>query len=382
MSTFNNCTAFANTSSISMNNQHRFQNIDILRGLLMVIMAIDHCFLFIYKTHYSESWNELIPNYGSIPVFFTRWISNICAPGFALLMGMSMSFSLTNKERDINIHSNMLYFIKRGAILIILQQLLDLPIILFNLDTLDTLPLFRGGILYALGVSLIFSSLIINVKPFVQICIGVGVVFINYFITSSFLTNSSNNTILNLFFVPGFNNLVSINYPALPWIGITIIGLGLGKIALDNNKNSNLFYLKAGIIFILIFVVLRYINYGDYNHKNFEGIINYLAVIKYPPSIAFIIVNMGLLSLLFWIISEFEKSKYLQPLIVFGQSSLFFYFAHMYVFILLSKLVSNSLPLITMYLFWLVGLLLLFPLCKYYLKFKSRQSKTSIWRYF
>ena len=46
-----------------MNNQQRFQNIDILRGLLMVIMAIDHCFLFFYKTHYSESWNVSIPNY-------------------------------------------------------------------------------------------------------------------------------------------------------------------------------------------------------------------------------------------------------------------------------------------------------------------------------
>lgn len=365
-----------------MTNQQRFLNIDILRGLLMVIMAIDHCFLFVYKTHYSESWNELIPNYGSIPIFFTRWISNICAPGFALLMGMSMSFSLTNKGRNINGSNIILFFIKRGFVLIILQQLLDLPVILFNQDTLDSWPLFRGGILYALGVSLIFSSLFINIKPFVNICIGVGVVFINYFITSIFLKNPSSNTILNLFFVPGVNNWVSINYPALSWIGITIIGLGLGKIVLENNKTSNLFYLKAEIFLIFIFVVLRFVNYGDYNHKNLEGIINYLAVIKYPPSIGFIILNIGLLSLLFWIISEIEKSKYLKPLIVFGQSSLFFYFAHMYVFILLSKLVSEALPLIMMYLLWLLGLLLLFPLCKYYLKFKSRQSKTSIWRYF
>jgi uncharacterized membrane protein len=224
--------------------------------------------------------------------------------------------------------------------------------------------------------------LFINVKPFVNICIGVGIVFINYFITSIFLTNPSSNTILNLLFVPGVNNWVSINYPALSWIGITIIGLGLGKIVLVNNKTSNLFYLKAGNSFILIFVVLRFVNYGDYDHKNLVGIVNYLAVIKYPPSIAFINLNMGLLSLLFWIISKFEQSKYLQPLIVFGQSSLFFYFAHMYLFILLSKLVSNAFPLIMMYLLWLVGLLLLFPLCTYYLKFKSGQSKTSIWRYF
>jgi uncharacterized membrane protein len=345
----------------------------------MVIMAIDHCFLFVYKTHYSESWNELMPNYGSIPIFFTRWVSNICAPGFALLMGMAMSFSLMNKDRSTNKYSDVLFFTKRGVILIIIQQLLDLPTILFNLVNIDTWPLFRGGILYALGVSLIFSSLFINVRPFVNICMGVGVVFFNYFITSVFLTNSSNNTILNLLLIPGVNNWASVNYPALPWIGITIIGLGLGKIVLENYKTSNLFYLKAGIIFILIFVILRYVNYGDYNHKNLEGIVNFLAVIKYPPGIAFIVLNMGLLSLLFWVISEIEKSKYLQPLIVFGQSSLFFYFAHIYVFILLSKLVSDALPLIMMYLLWLVGLLLLFPMCKYYLKFKSRQSKISIW---
>jgi uncharacterized membrane protein len=348
----------------------------------MVIMAIDHCFLFIYKTHYSESWNELIPNYGSNVIFFTRWMSNICAPGFALLMGISMSFSLMNKDRSTNKYNIILFFIKRGVILIILQQLLYLPIILFNLDTLYTWPLFRGGILYVLGVSLIFSSLFINIKPFFNIYIGVGVVFFNYFITSVFLTNSSNDTILNLFLIPGVNNWASVNYPALPWIGITIIGLGLGKIVLENNKTSNLYYLKAGIIFLLFFILLRFINYGDYNHKNLEGIVNFLAVIKYPPAIAFIVLNMGLLSLLFWVISEIEKSKYLQPLIVFGQSSLFFYFAHMYVFILLSKLVSDALPLIMMYLLWLVGLLLLFPLCKYYIKFKSRQSKISIWRYF
>ena len=81
-----------------MNNKHRFHNIDILRGLLMVIMAIDHCYLFFYQTHYAETWNSSIPNYGSIAIFFTRWISNIFAPGFALLMGMSMSFSLSKNS--------------------------------------------------------------------------------------------------------------------------------------------------------------------------------------------------------------------------------------------------------------------------------------------
>lgn len=355
-----------------MNIQHRFQNIDIMRGLLMIIMAIDHCFLIFYQTHYAESWNGSMPNYGSTTIFFTRWISNICAPGFAFLMGMSMSFSLSKNSNNFDIWPQAYFFIKRGVLLIIIQQLLDLPILILNIGNLDTLPPFRGGVLYALGASLIFSSFFIKVKPIVQVYIGLVIVLINYFIASIVLTQPNSNTFLNLIFIPGSNNWVNVNYPALPWIGITMIGLGIRRF--DS--------LRAGLILLLIFIVLRLVNFGDYSHKNLSGIINYLAVIKYPPSIAYVILNMGILSLLFCMISEFEKSNFFKPLIVFGQSSLFFYFAHIYTFILMSKFVPHSFPLINMYLLWLIGLLILFPICKYYLKLKSQRSKTSFWRYF
>jgi uncharacterized membrane protein len=264
------------------------------------------------------------------------------------------------------------FFIKRGIVLIILQQLLDFPSLLFNIDSLDKWPPFRGGVLYALGVSLIFSSFFIKVKPIVQIYIGTAIFFINYFIANAVLTQATTNTFLNLIFVPGSNNWVNVNYPALPWIGNTMIGLGIRKVN----------FLKPGLIFLLIFIILRFINFGDYNHKNLSGIISYLAVIKYPPSISFIILNMGILSLLFWMISKFEKSNICKPLIIFGQSSLFFYFAHICTFIIISKFVHHSFPLINMYLLWLLGLLILFPICKYYLNLKSQGSKTSIWRYF
>jgi uncharacterized membrane protein len=144
-----------------MNNPQRFQNIDILRGLLMVIMAIDHAYLIFYQIHYDESWNRILPDYGSTAIFFTRWISNICAPGFALLMGMSMIFYSVKKQQEITSTSKVLFFIKRGLILIILQQLLDLPTLIFNFNTIDKIPLFRGGVLYALGFSLIIASFLL-----------------------------------------------------------------------------------------------------------------------------------------------------------------------------------------------------------------------------
>ena len=81
--------------------QYRYRNIDILRGLIMVLMAIDHCYLTIYQTHFTESYDGDLPNYGSMAVFLTRWVANICAPGFALLMGMSISIFTANKIKLI-----------------------------------------------------------------------------------------------------------------------------------------------------------------------------------------------------------------------------------------------------------------------------------------
>ena len=126
-----------------MNNPRRLHNVDVVRGLLMIIMAIDHCYLFFYQTHYAETWNSSMPNYGSYTVFFTRWISNICAPGYALLMGMSMTFSLSKNSNDFDIWPKAHFFIKRGIVLIILQQLIDLPLLIFNINNLDSLPPFR-----------------------------------------------------------------------------------------------------------------------------------------------------------------------------------------------------------------------------------------------
>ncbi len=99
-------------------------------------------------------------------------------------MGMSMSFSLSKSINYFDKWPKAYFFIKRGIVLIILQQLLDFPSLLFNIDSLDKWPPFRGGVLYALGVSLIFSSLFIKVKSIVQVYIGAAIVFINYFITS------------------------------------------------------------------------------------------------------------------------------------------------------------------------------------------------------
>jgi len=297
-------------------------------------------------------------------------------------MGMSMVFYSVKKQQESSKNSNVFFFIKRGLILILLQQLLDLPTLIFNFNSIDKIPLFRGGVLYALGFSLIIASFFINWKYKLQIIIGFGIVVFNYFIANTILKDASNSSIINLLFIPGINNWVSVNYPALPWLGITFIGLGAGRYFISNSKKLKFTFLFIGITFVIVFMILRTLSMGEYKHTMYPiSITNYLAVIKYPPSITFVVLTMGILSLLFWIITILKNHIIFRPLLVFGKASLFFYFAHIYMFIFLSKFLPHTFPLLVMYLIWLTALVLLYPLCKYYINFKLQRINSFFWRY-
>lgn len=186
---------------------------------------------------------------------------------------------------------------------------------------------------------------------------------------------------MHLLFTPGVNQWVSVNYPAFPWLGVSIIGMAMGGYLIeDKNRFINNTW-KIGITLLLLFVLLRTISWGDYNHiVDSSSLINYLAIIKYPPSITFIMITLGMLSLLFWLISKFESYSILNPLIVFGKVPLFFYFAHYYLYIVISKFTNHSISLSAMYVLWVVGLIILYPVCKYYGQFKKQQSENSFWR--
>jgi len=362
--------------------QYRYRNIDILRGLIMILMAIDHCYLTIYQDHFGEFWNSDLPNYGSNAVFLTRWASNICAPGFALLMGMSVSIFNSKSLNNIDNQSIRSIIIKRGLVLIILQQLLNLPSLLFKTSNLDNMQVFRGGVLYALGAAMIILALLLTWNKQKLLFLGLITIVINYLIASYILIHPSNNTAIHLLFTPGINQWVSVNYPLLPWLGIAIIGMSLGRYYIDDKIKFINYSWKVALTLMLIFLVLRFLNWGDYNHNVDTGsLINFLAIIKYPPSVAFVVITFSILGGLFWFISKYEKVTILQPLLVFGKVPLFFYFAHYYLYIIISKFTNHAISLSRMYVLWVLGLIVLYPVCKYYGQFKKQQSENSFWRY-
>jgi uncharacterized membrane protein len=362
--------------------QYRYRNIDILRGLIMVLMAKGHCYSTIYQTHFTESFNGDLPNYGSMAVFLTRWVGNICAPGFALLMGMSVAIFNSKRSNNIDNQSIKSIIIKRGLVLIILQQLLNLPSLLFKTSNLDNMQVFRGGVLYALGAAMIILALLLNWNKQKLLFLGLFTIVMNYLIANYILIHPSNNTAIHLLFTPGINKWVSVNYPLLPWLGIAIIGMSLGRYYInDKIKFINQSW-KVALTLMLIFILLRFLNWGDYNHNvDTSSLINFLAIIKYPPSVAFVVITFSILGGLFWFISKYEKITILQPLLVFGKVPLFFYFAHYYLYIIISKFTNHVISLSAMYLLWILGLIILYPVCKYYGQFKKQQSENSFWRY-
>jgi uncharacterized membrane protein len=371
-----------NFESLQKIIQYRYRNIDILRGLIMVLMAKGHCYSTIYQTHFTESYDGDLPNYGSMAVFLTRWVGNICAPGFALLMGMSVAIFNSKRSNNIDNQSIRSIIIKRGLVLIILQQLLNLPSLLFKTSNLDNMQVFRGGVLYALGAAMIILALLLTWNKQKLLFLGLFTIVMNYLITSYILVHPSNNTAIHLLFTPGINQWVSVNYPLLPWLGIAIIGMSLGGYYIDDKIKFINRSWKVALTLMLIFIVLRFLNWGDYNHNvDTSSLINFLAIIKYPPSVAFVVITFSILGGLFWLISKYEKIAILQPLLVFGKVPLFFYFAHYYLYIIISKFTNHAISLSAMYVLWVLGLIVLYPVCKYYGQFKKQQSENSFWRY-
>ena len=349
----------------------------------MVLMAKGHCYSTIYQTHFTESYDGDLPNYGSMAVFLTRWVGNICAPGFALLMGMSVAIFNSKRSNIDDNQSIRSIIIKRGLVLIILQQLLNLPSLLFKTSNLDNFQVFKGGVLYALGGAMIILAILLSWNKQKLLFLGLFTIVMNYLIAGYILIHPSNNTAIHLlFFTPGINQWVSVNYPLLPWLGIAIIGMSLGRYYIDDKINFINHYWKVALTLMLIFIVLRFLNWGDYNHNvDTSSLINFLAIIKYPPSVAFVVITFSILGGLFWLISKYEKIAILQPLLVFGKVPLFFYFAHYYLYIIISKFTNHAISLSMMYVLWVLGLIVLYPVCKYYGQFKKQQSENSFWRY-
>jgi uncharacterized membrane protein len=329
------------TTTTSPAPKHRIESIDILRGAVMLIMAIDHIRDFFHAS--PEPTNLAV----TTPIlFFTRFITHFCAPTFVFLSGVSAYLAGTRRtENQLG-----LFLIKRGLWLLVVEVALITLAITLN-------PLYNVLILqviWAIGGSMILLGLMVRLKVPVKAIVAIGVIILlGHNIFDFDKVDFINNTVAGKMlvsgagfgaFVPfGANRGMLVAYALLPWASVMFIGYGFGQLykkTFEGDRRRRIL-LYSGLGTLLFFLVFRYFNiYGDPNPWAIQkttslSIISFFNVTKYPCSLLYLCVTIGT-ALVVLSVTERIKSKLTDIIIVYGNVPFFYYVCHWYLIRLLT----------------------------------------------
>ncbi|NJX16630.1 DUF1624 domain-containing protein [Tamlana crocina] len=374
---------------------HRIESIDILRGVVMVIMALDHVRDYFY---YGSFFNDPTNLATTTPILFaTRFITHYCAPVFIFLAGTS-AFLYGRKKSKSQLFK---FLFTRGFWLILLAILVNNFVWWFDI-TYSNIAL---QVIWAIGLSMIALSLLIFLPVNLLIFIGITIVSGHNLLDGITYTGQSFEAILWYILHQGgmlslnANTAVVFYYPVLPWIGVMVVGYCFGTFY-DKDFNPNTrkkWLLILGVGATILFFIIRVINvYGDLvpwamQETTVKTVMSFFKLTKYPPSLVYLLITIGP-SLLFLYAIERVKNKVTDFFLVFGRVPLFYYFLHVFVIHLLAivgililggnwqdmvlnadvfrntKLINYGYSLVVVYLVWMfVVALLYFPSKKYML---------------
>ena len=377
----------------------RIASIDIMRGIVMIIMALDHARDFYHADAFL--YDPLDLQRTTPFLFLTRFITHFCAPTFVLLAGTAVRISEQRKsKKEIS-----WFLLTRGLWLIILEVTVVRFSMFFNL--FYDVTAFQ--VIWAIGFSMVVLAAVIRL-PFNAI-LGLGLIItIGHDLLHEITLQANDPMVVLWSFVHQFNIIelapgvtAMVLYPFLPWFGIILLGYCLGewyRKGFDPAVRKKLL-LRTGLFAILLFVVLRTFNlYGDptswSEQKNaVYTFLSFLNVTKYPVSLQYALVTLGpvliLLSLL-----ERINTPVLRPFSIVGRVPLFYYILHFYLLhlgaiLLLMMRTGKALseidfhfnagfgglppgegyPLFGAYVAWITVVLLLYPLCSWYNNYKN-----------
>jgi uncharacterized membrane protein len=292
----------------------RIESIDIVRGVVMILMALDHTRDFFG----SSGINPTDPAQTTLPLFFTRWITHFCAPVFFLLTGTGAFLSLRRKSKK----EVPRFLLIRGLWLIFLELVLFRCLGLqFNFDYRMTIL----NVLWALGWAMIVLSALVHLPaPLIAAFALVTIAGHNLF--DSFQSSSVLWSILHSpnFVLSNPRHSVFVAYPLIPWVGVTAAGYELGQIYAWPSDRRRKFLLSVGAGLTAVFVILRAVNiYGDPVRWTTQKsaaftVLSFLNTNKYPPSLLFLLMTLGP-ALLFLGAVDGGAPLFLRPPLVFGK---------------------------------------------------------------
>ncbi len=377
----------------------RLLSLDAMRGLIMVLMALDHASFFIAKTHSHEFWGTAMPRYDSAMPFLLRAVTHLCAPGFFLLMGVGMALFIAGRIREGWGNWRVArFFLIRGFLLIAFQQFLENPAwYLGSLGTAAGAFSFRGGpipgggasskfylgVLYGLGSTMVVWGILFRLPTFTVISVSIAAIGLTQAVVSEFADpKAAYPPFLRMLLIPGHTDEWMVFYPTIPWMGITGLGMVLGRLLQGHNAGVARGLWISGAGALVLFVIIRLLDgFGNF-HRAAPGWIGFFNLTKYPPDLTFLLLTTGidLLLLRSWMWLESRRSSGGRTLAVFGSSPLFFYIIHLYLYALMGWAFPHGMLLAPMMLFWFAGLLILYPLCLWYGRFKQSRPTDSLWR--
>ena len=365
--------------------------VDALRGLIIVFMALDHANMFIAHKHSpGEYWGSGFPIYYDSLAFLTRFVTHLSAPGFFFLMGVGMFlFSDSRQKRGWGKWAVIRHFLFRGLILIVIQVLVVNRA--WELSG-EGWPTIYVGVLFALGSAMIICSLLLWLKPIYLLLIASALFIGTEFLVpapelwGTFQFTNPTDFIKVIWVFPSGNMTLWSNYPILPWLELVVFGILFGNWLLKDQEKAYNGAATIGAVFLLAFLIIRYLDgYGNILPRMGNTWIDFLNLVKYPPSITFTLLTMGLNLILLGLFARANElvQAFFYPLVVYGRAPLFFYVVHLFVYAGLGIwLAPEGTSLLLMYPYWLLGLLILFPVCLLYGRLKQRPSANKVLTYF
>jgi uncharacterized membrane protein len=386
----------------------RIDAVDLLRGLVMVIMLLDHTREFVHSGGLVFDPTDLTR---TTPIlFFTRWITHFCAPIFVFLAGTSIALQLARGKSKPELSR---FLVTRGLWLIVLE----LTVIRFAIAyDFDGSMLGMIQVIWAIGVSMIVLAGLIHLPMRAVAAIGIAIVALHNAadgITVQGWRGPGSpapgflDALWMVLHQPGFILVLGrpllVLYPVLPWIGVMVAGYAFGAVYGWEPARRRRFLVRLGLAMIAAFVALRFLGvYGEQipfetQRNGMFTLLSFLNTSKYPPSLLFILMTLGPAMLALAWFERTERGPIGRALVTYGRVPLFFY--------ILQWLTAHSLGILfslmagkpiahllafpgsvqpvpagagfslgVVYATWLLGIAITYPLCRWFAGVKRRRT--------
>lgn len=403
-----------NMQTLTAPGRNRVNSIDILRGLVMVIMALDHVRDFLYKADLTKASDAALDPTNmqtTFPaLFFTRWITHFCAPTFVFLAGASI-YLMCQKKTKKEVST---FLLKRGFWLVFVE----LVIITFGWSFNPFFNLLIMQVIWAIGVSMILLGFLVLLPYKMIFGLGLLIVFGHNLMDYPQISDGLKGTVFSdLVYFSQFSvhqlfsdHYFIIVYSFLPWTGVMLLGYCFGKLYQQGTdavwRRKMLLRLGGGLL--LLFVVLRTINmYGDpvawssQPRGSVYTFLSFLNVNKYPPSLMFLCMTIGT-GIIFLALIEKVQNGFTRVMNVYGRVPMLYYILHFYIIHLVvvavffaqgfgtKDIVPEGVPFLFkpnglgfglpgVYAVWIFVVAVLYPVCKKYDKYKTANAGKKWW---